>query len=225
MSTMSPKTANPALRMALLETAARLIAEEGSPGLSLRRLAAEVGTSTMAIYTHFGGMTELRQAVRREGFARLAGHLAQGGTTADPVTDLGMLGWRYYLNATTNPHLYRAMFMEHDDTCEQDIGMGTFQTLVDGVDRCIRAGRFHQADPVDLAMQLWSSSHGIVALQLAALITADQALATSAAINANLLIAFGDDPAAAAKSMKTVGRRARLDLDAAPTGQSASASA
>jgi AcrR family transcriptional regulator len=207
--------------MALVEAAARLIAEEGASGLSLRRVAAEVGTSTMAVYTHFGGMTELRQAVRREGFARLAAHLAQVTTTADPVADLGLLGWRYYLNATTNPHLYRAMFMEHDDTCEQDIGMDTFQMLVDGVDRCIQADRFRQADPVDLAMQLWSSSHGIVALQLASLITADQALATSTAINLNLLIAFGDDPEAAAKSMKTTRRRARLDLGDGWTGTSA----
>jgi AcrR family transcriptional regulator len=220
---MSPKTADPALRMALVETAARLIAEEGSPGLSLRRLAAEVGTSTMAIYTHFGGMTELRQAVRREGFARLAAHLAQVGMTTDPVADLGLLGWRYYLNATTNPHLYRALFMEHVDVGEQAIGLETFQSLVDGVDRCIRADRFRPADPFDLAMQLWSSSHGIVALQLAGLITADQALATSVAININLLIAFGDDPDAAAKSMKTTRRRARQDLDGGHTGTSASA--
>jgi AcrR family transcriptional regulator len=223
MSTMSPKTADPALRMALVETAARLIAEEGSPGLSLRRVAAEVGTSTMAIYTHFGGMTELRQAVRREGFARLAAHMAQVATTADPVADLGLLGWRYYLNATTNPHLYRAMFMEHVERRDEDIGIDTFQTLVHSVNRCIRAGRFRKADPFDLAMQLWSSSHGIVALQLAGLATPDQAVATSVAINLNLLIAFGDDPDAAAKSMKTTRRRARQDLDRGHTGASASA--
>jgi AcrR family transcriptional regulator len=211
---MSPKTADPALRMALLEAAARLIAEEGSPALSLRRLAAEVGTSTMAIYTHFGGMTELRQAVRREGFARLAAHLAQVGATADPVADLGLLGWRYYLNATANPHLYRSMFMEHVDGSEQDIGMETFQSLVDGVDRCIRAGRFRQADPFDLALQLWSTAHGTVALHLAGLLSADRALETSAATSLNLIIAFGDDAELAIKSMRMTRRRARLDLSA-----------
>lgn len=218
---MSPKAADPALRMALLETAARLIAEDGSPGLSLRRLAAEVGTSTMAVYTHFGGMTELRQAVRREGFARLADHLAQVSATTDPVADLGLLGWRYYLNATTNPHLYRAMFMEHVDDCEQDVGMDTFQSLVDGVERCIQAGRFRQAQPVDLAMQLWSLSHGTVALHLAGLLSADQALRTSAATSLNLFVAFGDDPELAAKSMKATNRRVRLDLASGQTGKSA----
>jgi hypothetical protein len=85
------------------------------------------------------------------------------------------------------------------------------------VDRCIRAGRFRQADPGDLAMQLWSSSHGTVALHLAGLLTAERAVETSAATSLNLLIAFGDDPDAAAKSMKTTRRRARLDLAAGHT--------
>ena len=60
------------MRPALIEAAARLIATEGVAGLKLRRVAEEVGTSTMAIYTYFGGMPELRRAVRQEGFARLA---------------------------------------------------------------------------------------------------------------------------------------------------------
>ena len=65
------------LRPALIEAAARLIATEGASGLTLRRVADAVGTSTMAIYTHFGGMPELRRAVRREGFARLAARAAR----------------------------------------------------------------------------------------------------------------------------------------------------
>jgi AcrR family transcriptional regulator len=67
-----PKTADPSVRTALIEHAARITAEEGREALTLRRLAAGVGTSTMAVYTHFGGMDDLRRAVRREGFARLA---------------------------------------------------------------------------------------------------------------------------------------------------------
>src|SRR5438477_232205 len=55
---------NSAVGPALIEAAARLIATEGASGLTLRRVAEEVGTSTMAVYTHFGGMPELRRAVR-----------------------------------------------------------------------------------------------------------------------------------------------------------------
>src|ERR1700722_8816568 len=100
MSTVSPRIADPSLRTDLIETAARLVATEGRQGLTLRRLAGEVGTSTMAIYTHFGGMDELRREVRREGFARLRDRLDNVKATKDPVADLAMLGLAYYSSAT-----------------------------------------------------------------------------------------------------------------------------
>src|SRR5436309_15180812 len=100
------------LRDALMESAGHLIATEGPTRLTLRRLAEAVGTSTMAIYTHFGGMPELRRAVRREGFARLTARLAGVARADDPLADLARIGHAYYENATTNPDLYRIVFME-----------------------------------------------------------------------------------------------------------------
>src|SRR5437764_11892737 len=118
------------LRPALIEAAARLIATEGASGLTLRRVADEVGTSTMAIYTHFGGMPELRRAVRREGFARLAARSARVGESDDPVADVAMLGLEYYELAISEPHLYRVMFMEQPlDEDDARTGWDTFNTL------------------------------------------------------------------------------------------------
>jgi AcrR family transcriptional regulator len=217
MSTVSPKTADPALRTALIEVAARLIAEEGSAGLSLRRLASEVGTSTMAIYTHFGSMDEVRGAVRREGFTRLAAHLTAVEETGDTVADLTMLGWAYYRNAVTNPNLYRAMFMEHPVAVSHvGVGIETFIQLVSGVDRCIRAGRFDPADPVELATQVWAVEHGIVALHLAGFLSAEQAFATFTATGGHLLKAFGDDAAALGRSLATARRRIGAPQSFAP---------
>jgi AcrR family transcriptional regulator len=210
LSTVSPRTADPALRTALVEAAARLIAEEGSTGLSLRRLASEVGTSTMAIYTHFGGMDEVRRAVRLEGFARLGAHLAAVEESGDTVADLCLLGWAYYVNAMTNPNLYRAMFMEHPDAGDSGAGAETFRQLVAGVDRCIRAGRFGAADPVELATQLWATAHGIVTLRLAGippLVSTGQAVATLLAVSTNLFHAFGDDRRATSRSVAAARRR------------------
>src|SRR5204862_4279838 len=115
------------MRPALIEAAARLIATEGAAGLTLRRVADEVGTSTMAIYTHFGGMPELRRAVRREGFGRLTARAAQLGDSEDPVADLAGLGLAYYQLAMNNPHLYRAMYMEQPlDAADALAGSETF---------------------------------------------------------------------------------------------------
>jgi AcrR family transcriptional regulator len=78
-------TPPPDVAQRLIEAAARLLADEGPAGLSTRRLAAEVGTSTMAVYTHFGGLPELVRAVVREGFKRLGDHLSAVSETDDPL--------------------------------------------------------------------------------------------------------------------------------------------
>src|SRR5438874_13803162 len=103
-------SANNGMRPALIEAAARLIATEGASGLTLRRVAEEVGTSTMAVYTHFGGMPELRRAVRREGFARLAARAAELGVSEDPVADLAGLGLGYYEHAMGERDLHRVLY-------------------------------------------------------------------------------------------------------------------
>jgi AcrR family transcriptional regulator len=194
---VSPKVADPAVRIALIEHAARLIAEEGRDALTLRRLAAEVGASTMAVYTHFGGMDELRHEVSREGFARLAQHLGSVAATDDPVADLIVLGWQYHANAAANPNLYRVMFMErtvHEGAPEHRIDHTTFQMLIGGVQRCLDAGRFRPAPALALANQLWATSHGVAALSIAGVLGADEAIDTLEALGANLLAGFGDEP-------------------------------
>lgn len=119
------RVADPAVRAALIETAAQILATEGPSRLTLRHLASQVGTSTMAIYTHFGGMEQLRLEVCIEGFRRLAAHLGAVARTDDPVADLILLGAAYTANARENPHLYRAMFLDRlPIETPVDVGLG-----------------------------------------------------------------------------------------------------
>jgi AcrR family transcriptional regulator len=157
----------------LVEAAARLLAEEGPKALSARRLAAEVGTSTMAVYTHFGGMPDLVRAVIREGFARLAEHMAAVPRTDDPAADLGRLALAYHANALANPQLYTVMFGNASlggyrrTGDELAIGMETFDVLVEMTGRAMAAGMFRPGDPAAVSAQLWSALHGFVMLELA----------------------------------------------------------
>ncbi|HUR74580.1 MAG TPA: TetR/AcrR family transcriptional regulator [Sporichthya sp.] len=194
-----PKTADPSVRTALLEAAADLIATGGSATLTLRRLAEEVGTSTMAIYTHFGGMQNLRQEIRREGFDRLREHLESVRPSSDPLADVARLGWAYYDNAVENPNLYRVMFLDHHEPAEDIVGLDTFARLVAGVAECVDGGRFDQAEPFDLALQLWAAVHGLVTLQLSGLIDAPLVVEALDTTWRNLFVGFGAD-------RKTVGR-------------------
>src|SRR5947207_11937322 len=189
-------------RRALIEAAARLIATEGTGALTLRRVADEVGTSTMAIYTHFGGMPELRRAVRREGFARLAERIAPIGEGDDPVADVAMLGLEYYDHAISDPHLYRVMYMEQPlDDDDAETGWDTFSTLAAAMRRCIDAGRFAPADAEDLAREFWALGHGVLTLQLAQLLSAEQARGCLLGAVTKLFRSYGDDPQATADSL------------------------
>ncbi|MDQ1696870.1 MAG: hypothetical protein QOJ03_2223, partial [Frankiaceae bacterium] len=69
MPAVKAHTADLATR--LIDEAGRILSTEGAAALSLRRLAAATGTSTMAVYTLFGDKQGLLAAMYREGFARL----------------------------------------------------------------------------------------------------------------------------------------------------------
>ncbi|MFF4214511.1 TetR/AcrR family transcriptional regulator [Streptomyces sp. NPDC001796] len=169
---MSPRRAQPNLRNALLEAAARVLAEEGPAGLSTRRLAKEVGTSTMAVYTYFGGMDDLVRAVVREGFARLNVTMTAIGDSDDPVADVVAHGRVYRWHAFKDPHLYQVMlglltvagFSLTDD--DRRHGRYVLDILIASVRRCMAAGRFREGDAELVAHQFWTALHGIVTLEL-----------------------------------------------------------
>jgi AcrR family transcriptional regulator len=186
-----PRTAPTAVRLALVERAAEMLARREP--VTLRALVEGTGTSTMAVYTHFGGMPGLWRAVRQEGFTRLAQRLALVELTQDPVRDLVALGAAYVSNALANPHLYRAMFDAEADLENPDAAAQTFQTLVSCATRARQAGRFAETcDPEAVATQFWSTGHGLTMLVLTAALPRE-ALATHApAIATALFIAAGD---------------------------------
>src|ERR671916_2286687 len=97
-----PRLPDPVVRIALVEAAAEMLAAREA--VTARSLAARTGTSTTALYTHFGGMPGLWRAVRQEGFTRLGRLLATVPRTEDPVRDLAALGAAYVASARTDPY-------------------------------------------------------------------------------------------------------------------------
>ena len=191
------------VRERLVEAAARVVAEEGSDALSTRRLAREVGTSTMAVYTQFGGMEQLRSELRDEAFRRLADRLRAVPAGEDPVRTLTERGIAYCRNAADDPHLYRAAFAAAPRPGEDArAGLVAFGVLVESVQACLDAGRFAPADATALAAQIWTATHGAVMLHLAGLQTFRELVATLAALWESLGVAFGDDRARARASIR-----------------------
>jgi AcrR family transcriptional regulator len=174
---MSPKTRDPDARRSIIDATARVLADQGSAALTARAVARELGTSTMAVYTYFGSMGDLRRAVRREGFTTLAKQLDAVPISRDPLVHVAALGAAYVANALANPQLYKAMFQEAASTEEDSAAAyATFEQLLGDVERCVRMDRFSGRDPTTIATQLWAIAHGVVSLQLSGLLTADAAV-------------------------------------------------
>ncbi|MGY1773921.1 TetR/AcrR family transcriptional regulator [Blastococcus sp. SYSU D00813] len=202
-----PRTADPVVRRRLVERAAGMLAAREP--VTLRSLVEGTGASTMAVYTHFGGMPGLWRAVRQEGFTRLADRLAAVPVTADPVHDVAALGVAYAANALEHPALYRAMFdavAELEDPAQADRGLAV---LVEAVARA-RDGRrlAADADPTGLATRLWLAGHGLLSLVAQGVLPAEVVAGHSVETTVALLVAAGDDPARCRRSVRRAWRGA-----------------
>jgi AcrR family transcriptional regulator len=95
----SEKTYDDALRIKLLDRAGELLSAAGPKALSLRKLAADAETSTTAVYSLFGGKTELVNGLRVEGFQRFRTKMAAVTRTGD-----AMRTWCGSASPTGRPH-------------------------------------------------------------------------------------------------------------------------
>ncbi|RZQ62795.1 TetR/AcrR family transcriptional regulator [Amycolatopsis suaedae] len=166
-----PRTHDEALRLRLLDRAGELLSAEGAKALSLRKLAAEVGTSTTAVYSLFGSKLDLVNALFVEGFRRFGARMAGVETTGDVAEDLVRLGLAYRESALADPHLYTIMFTQAvpgfepgDDAAE--LALGTLRPLRDLVTAGIEAGVFRDVDPDVMTMSAWGLAHGLVSLEV-----------------------------------------------------------
>ena len=163
-----PKVHDDVLRARLRERAGQLLTAHGVDGLSLRTLAADVGTSTTAVYALFGGKPGLVKSLVDDAYRRLGRTLAAVPCTHDPAEHLVALGEAYRAEALEDPHLYDAMFDGATlDVESQALQEEAFGPLVEAVSRAVDAEVLRRdADPATVALALWSALHGLVAIQL-----------------------------------------------------------
>jgi AcrR family transcriptional regulator len=209
------------VRDEMVHAAVGLLDEHGPDALQTRRVAGAAGTSTMAVYTHFGGMRGLIAAVAEEGLRQFDAALSLPETD-DPVADLFALGAAYRRYAIERPHMYRLMFGSTSahgihapagnvlglTVAEIEQHIPSFAHVVRAVRRSALAGRIG-AQPRDAAIvataaQFWALIHGFVMLELAGFYGDDGAavLPVLGAMTSNFFVALGDSPERVARSQR-----------------------
>lgn len=179
-----PRDHGEATAARLLDAAATVLASEGPAAVSVRRLAAEAGTTTRAIYSLFGSKEGVLRAVVRAGFDGLAAELDAVPTGGDPSEELRALALAYRRSALARPRLYEAQFGASGVAItpgpeDAEVALGTLQRLADAVARCQTAGSIAGDDPWPPTRALWATVHGLTTLELrGALGTADDAEVT-----------------------------------------------
>ena len=92
----------------MIDAALQVVRAKGIDALTAKALAEELGTSTQPVFTCFGSMEAVREAVYRAAEQRYDGYEAQG--LEDPVPFL-RFGTQYIRFAKEEQELYRLLFL------------------------------------------------------------------------------------------------------------------
>jgi len=154
----------------ILEAASELLSKEGASALSVRRIAAAAGCSTMGLYSRFGGKDGVVDELYAEGFERLVAAMRQNPLTDDPLADLRRGANCYRDTALANATHYMVMFGGAvpgfvPSDASHELAHAAFGGLVAKVARCTDSGLL-DGEPDQIAELLWGSIHGLVMLEL-----------------------------------------------------------
>ncbi len=165
------------LERALLDSAERLLREQGPKALTLRACARAAGVSHAAPAHHFGNLEGLLTALAVQGFARMgaAQQRAALGAPSDAAARRAALGMAYIDFALDAPALFALMFsdprVDHHDPRFIDAANRASGAMADAIGT--EPGSAREPDGVDAQvrwLRAWSLVHGFCVLANAGLI-------------------------------------------------------
>jgi AcrR family transcriptional regulator len=155
----------------LIRAASEILRTDGPAGLTVRRIAASAGVSTMNVYSRFGGKEGVIDQLYMEGFRRLGATVVEA-TNNDNVLDsirAACLVYREF--ALHNPTLYSVMFDRPVPDFEPSeeaaaVADATLDLLVGRLARARDEGRINTSNPFHTAAIVWAMCHGVISLEM-----------------------------------------------------------
>lgn len=158
-------------RERILGCACDLYLKHGLDGLSMRKLAREVGVTAPAIYRHYDGREEVLADVLREAHRTFSRYLYSALGESTPLDRFLGAGEGFLNFVIDHPRWYgiKHTAPEHlgMDSLPEDIEAmrsSIHQFWIDRVRECMDAGILKDGDPQMTSVTMWAHAHGMVQL-------------------------------------------------------------
>ena len=167
------------VREKILTEAIHYIAQEGWPGLSMRKLAAKTGMTAANIYNYYGNKDELYLDIQTEGFKRLVHNFREIRNSSHPAPDQLREAVKCYIEFGTHyPNWYNIIFsmdtpkyadyvgtaIEPTAYEEKQEGLKLIAITIEIIHDIYDRHSLERDDAPFRAIQLWIELHGLVSL-------------------------------------------------------------
>ena len=157
----------------ILRKARDLFLEQGAPGLSMRKIAKEVGLTPMAIYRHFANKEDLQKELMGRAFRTFGEYLYPALEKKTPLERLRATsdGFLYFALAEQKGFelIYLAIDPINNIKVSREIrkeSLPTFHFLKHRIRDCIQAGIFTRGKVSAITVSFLAQSTGLCALYL-----------------------------------------------------------
>jgi AcrR family transcriptional regulator len=152
--------------------ARRLLDQEGAEGVTMRKVAAAVGITPMALYRHYPNRDGLLNTVADSGFVELAAKLAELRLVGRIDRQLLKILDVFLDHAFDNPRLFELMFLTKREGARQypeDFRMRrspTANASADVIGRAMETGYFRKDDVWEIVFETGALMQGLIMLYL-----------------------------------------------------------
>lgn len=167
-------------RARILSAAMDAFEHEGMQGLSMRKVAARVGLTPMALYRHYADKQALIDAIALEGLEAWRARLARVKDD-HPLRWLEKMGEAFLDFALDEPRRFEAAFRLPAASARkfpEDFTAGRSPPglmVFDGIERARRMGLIGDVPTAEITLSIWAMAQGLIDLYRAGRFSGDEA--------------------------------------------------
>ncbi len=158
------------VRASILETAWKIVREDGWQSLSIRKIADAIEYSVPVVYDHFENKEAILLEFGKQGFELLSMKLqAAKETTTDPSAQLRAISTAYWNFAFQFKEYYQLMFGVEMSCCETGkcVPENVFRDIVmDPINRILADNPSNTVDACIKYHTFWSVMHGLISIKM-----------------------------------------------------------